>query len=199
MSDKVKVFGAGLSKTGTTSLQAAFSLLGYRTLGYHTDRLTDAVVKGLTDDFRVYDDYDAVFDMPVAHFYRELMLAYPTAKFILTLRDEDDWWRSIKNHFETRPARAPRLLEWPRRRAYKIFRRAMRQRIFGAVEPIETLYRQKYREHNARVLELVPADRLLVMNLADGDGWKKLCEFIGVPEPAAPFPYENKAQYPDNG
>ncbi len=190
---RTKIFGAGLSKTGTTSLQAACTLLGYRSLGFHVDRLGAAVVKGEDCDFRAYDDYDAVFDLPVAHYYQPLMQAYPRAKFILSLRDEDDWWASIKQHFEARPARPPKYLEWPRRRAYKIFRRALRQRVYGAIEPVEGLYRRRYREHNDLVQSLIPADRLLVINLMQGDGWPELCGFLGLPEPAQPFPYENRA------
>jgi hypothetical protein len=191
----VKVFGAGLSKTGTTSLQKAFDILGYKTLGFHTDRLQDAVVEGRADaNFRVYDDLDAVFDLPVAHFYAELAEAYPDAKFILTLRDEDDWWPSIKNHFAHRPVKYPRLFDLPKRRKYKIFRKALRERVYGDASPRETLYRQRYREHNARVQTLLPPERLLVMNIMQGDGWDKLCGFLDVPKPEQPFPFENKAR-----
>lgn len=191
----MKVFGAGLSKTGTTSLQEAFTLLGYKTLGFHADRLHDAVVHGRDDaNFRVYDDKDAVFDLPVAHYYEQLAAAYPEAKFILTLRDEDEWWPSIENHFFLRPVKYPRLFDLPRRRAYKVFRRALRERVYGSASPVEDLYRQHYREHNARVQSVIPADRLLVMNIMAGDGWDKVCEFIGVDKPNTPFPYKNRAR-----
>jgi hypothetical protein len=27
------------------------------------------------------------------------------------------------------------------------------------------------------------------MNLVEGDGWEKLCPFLGVPVPSVPFPH----------
>ncbi len=71
------MFGIGLSKTGTTSLGAALVQLGYRNL--HNDR---SLVAFLYPDRAVnmsgrYDDLDAVEDLPVALYYKELLVAYP--------------------------------------------------------------------------------------------------------------------------
>jgi hypothetical protein len=35
--------------------------------------------------------------------------------------------------------------------------------------------------------------RLLEFDLWAGDGWPKLCAFLGLPVPATPFPRENAA------
>ena len=43
--------------------------------------------------------------------------------------------------------------------------------------------------HEADVLASVPAAELLVYTV--GDGWEPLCEFLGVPVPAEPFPHSN--------
>ena len=43
-----------------------------------------------------------------------------------------------------------------------------------------------YRANNAAVSATVPADRLLVFHVADG--WKPLCDFLGVPVPDTPVP-----------
>ena len=32
--------------------------------------------------------------------YKELSQEYPNAKIILTVRDEDSWWESMKRHIE---------------------------------------------------------------------------------------------------
>ena len=37
-----------------------------------------------------------------------------------------------------------------------------------------------------------PGD-LLVMNICEGEGWEKLCPFLGVPIPNEPFPNVNKS------
>ena len=46
-----------------------------------------------------------------------------------------------------------------------------------------------YRANNARVREVLPRDRVLVFNPADG--WEPLCRFLGVSVPATPFPRSN--------
>ena len=47
-----------------------------------------------------------------------------------------------------------------------------------------------HRRHIAQVRETVPADRLLVFDVADG--WEPLCAFLGCPVPESrPFPRLN--------
>ena len=48
------------------------------------------------------ESYDSVTDVPVPVLYRELYHRYPTAKFILLLRDPFDWVRSVRRHIGTR-------------------------------------------------------------------------------------------------
>jgi hypothetical protein len=43
--------------------------------------------------------------------------------------------------------------------------------------------------HVTAVRRDMPADRLLVFNIAEG--WEPLCRFLGVPVPDAPFPRAN--------
>ena len=49
---------------------------------------------------------------------------------------------------------------------------------------------ETFEKHNQRVRDLVPADRLLEMEVKDG--WEPLCEFLGVPVPDEPFPRLNE-------
>ncbi len=77
----MEILGAGLSRTGTKSLTRALDILGFTTI--HNDRKRlNPVIFGIdnTPNFRVYDDVDAVTDLPSAYFFRELLHAYPTAK-----------------------------------------------------------------------------------------------------------------------
>lgn len=48
------------------------------------------------------ESYDAVTDVPIPVLYRQLFLRYPTAKFILLLRDPFDWLRSVRRHIGKR-------------------------------------------------------------------------------------------------
>lgn len=183
----MQIVGAGLSKTGTRSLHKALRALGYTSLHYDTMRLNDLLMGAKPDtNFRRYDDVDAVSDLPAAWFFEELLAAYPRAKCILTLRDEDSWWRSIEEHFNRAiPMTSPRQ---------DPFRWGVRMLAYGSARAEEAPYRKAYREHNARVQASVPAMRLLVMDVVGGQGWETLCPFLGLREPDIPFPHANKKE-----
>jgi hypothetical protein len=124
---------------------------------------------------------DAVQDMPFPLMFRELDQAFPGAKFILTVRDADSWFRSISSHFNDTPS-------------------GLQQLTYGEDAPApvghEARYKQVYEAHNAAVLDYFkdrPED-LLVMDLQRGDGWAQLCPFIGAKIPDAPFAHANSAK-----
>lgn len=181
----MKIIGAGLSKTGTKSLARALTALGFQTLHNDMQRLND-VIAGTTPrpDFRRYDDVDAAVDLPSAWFFEELLQAYPDSKCILTVRDEDSWWKSVRAHMGE--------IFWMVSREQDPDRWDLRCHVYGSADPREFTYRKRYREHNARVQAIAPADRLLVMNVTAGDGWEPLCGFLGLPVPQQPFPHGNE-------
>ena len=178
--EKPKIICVGFQKTGTTSMNAAFSQLGLRVCsvyGRHMKlpRLRANYVRRGLDLLR---SYDAVEDMPWPLIFREIDAAYPGARFILTWRETDRWLKSICTHFGDNPD-------------------PIQQLTYGEDHPApvghEAHYCEVYEAHNAAVREWFrdrPGD-LLEMNLAHGDGWEKLCPFIGMPIPEEPFPRAN--------
>lgn len=198
----MKILGVGLSKTGTVSLHAALRILGFSSLHYDEVRLT-RVLDGSdsSPSFRVYDDVDAVVDLPAAYFYDELREAYPDCRCILTVRNVDDWWRSVARHFNERhPITTsgangePALNEaMPAEEAR--FRTLVRNYVYGSTTAHEFLYKKKFREHNERVVRTIPPDRLLVMDITAGDGWSQLCPFLGVRAPFRRFPHKNRSKW----
>ena len=48
---------------------------------------------------------------------------------------------------------------------------------------------QVFNSHNEDVRRSVPREKLLVYE--SGEGWEPLCDFLGVPVPAAPYPKVN--------
>ena len=46
-----------------------------------------------------------------------------------------------------------------------------------------------FNAHNEEVRRSVPNERLLVYE--PGEGWEPLCDFLGLPVPAAPYPKVN--------
>ena len=204
----LKILGVGLGRTGTMSLTAALRQLGLKALHYDRVRLND-ILDGTNPkpDFRRYDDYDAVTDIPSAHFYRELLAAYPSCKAILTVRDVESWWKSISRHVNVHfPYRPPQMFGYDNRGralgatpltdpgADNHFKMLLLNCVYGSTVALEYPYKKKYLEHNERVQREVPADRLLVMDVTAGDGWDKLCAFLGLPVPDAPFPHRHDGE-----
>jgi hypothetical protein len=79
----------------------------------------------------------------------------------------------------------------------------MRNGIYGVgcPEGNEKLYVRRFEAHNEDALEYFrhrPGD-LLVINLAAGDGWQKLCPFLGKEVPRIPFPHANSAEEKEKG
>ncbi|HEX7247454.1 MAG TPA: sulfotransferase [Actinomycetota bacterium] len=176
-----KVFGIGFHKTGTTSLRLALEELGYRVTGpngVHRKGMNTAMALAIAHD--LLPRFDAFQDNPWANLFREMDGEAPGSRFVLTVRPEEAWLRSVVGHFGPRST-------------------PMREWIYGAGfgSPIgnEELYAERYRRHNREVLEHFAErpDDLLVMDITEGDGWAELCPFLGRPVPDAPFPHSNSA------
>lgn len=100
---KPKVFVVGLSKTGTTSLGDALSRLGYRRSGWEDVRsrwLYHAWSRGYLRPLQSHAGrFDAFEDIPWAQAYRRFADIYPSAKFVLSRRhDEQTWLNSVDAH-----------------------------------------------------------------------------------------------------
>lgn len=177
-----KVFVVGLSKTGTTSLHAALEQLGFRAI-HNPESMLRAEVDELHFSLALAASYDALSDLPIAAFYRELDLAYPGSRFILTTRDADAWLASCANHFDPSAfhpiAGMKKLVE----------------RVYGTPSFQPALFRAALERHNAEVKEYFaarPRD-LLTIDIAQAEKWEPLCEFLQLPIPMAAYPHENRA------
>lgn len=174
------VFGIGLAKTGTSSLNKCLDLLGLPSIHYPDPAL---MLAGRFEE--AFRGHAAATDITVSVFFEELDMAYPGSKFILTLRDMDDWMASIGSHIN-RIAREEWTPAHPKGR--------IRELMFGTVGWDAELFRSSYDTHRTRVERYFagrPGD-LLTVDLCAGCGWEPLCAFLGSPVPAAPFPHENK-------
>ncbi|MFO7936466.1 MAG: sulfotransferase [Kiritimatiellia bacterium] len=174
---KEKVFCLGFHKTGTSSLALALKKLGYRVTGAHGIHDPDIAENVLPMVRSLVSKYDAFQDNPWPIIYKELDHEYPGSKFILLLRDPESWIKSQVKYFGSRTT-------------------AMREWIYGVgcPEGNEDVYLKRFMEHNEEVTRYFKdrPDDLLVMNLAEGDGWEKLCPFLGVDVPDIAFPHANK-------
>ncbi|XP_076815487.1 uncharacterized protein LOC143461604 isoform X1 [Clavelina lepadiformis] len=196
----MKVIYAGFSKTGTKSMQAALTELGYNVYDFmeqykYQGKEWMKIFKygGTTEDFRkMFENVDAVTDMPACYFWDEIHKAFPDAKIVFSIRDEESWMKSLNKQMleNTKPIfRLLRLLS-PTMWQMTSYGDLMSLVIFGFSNWMnETAARMTYRRHNAHVLQNAPKDKLLVYNVKEG--WEPLCKFLGVDVPSKPFPHRN--------
>jgi len=179
---KTKVFGIGLSKTGTTSLARALDTMGYRTRDYLG--VTRYIAGNLSSvNLEEIDANDAFTDTPIPSFYKQLDQQYPDSKFILTTRDIDGWLKSCKKQFTERiVARQNEATSQLHTDLYGCF----------AFDPEK--YASGYTRYVNGVLDYFkdrPED-LLVVDICGGEqNWEKLSTFLGHPVPEIPFPVTN--------
>ena len=96
---KRKIFGIGLSRTGTKSLTLALNMLGFKVAHYPDDEITLKELMAEKYNFSILNDFDGITDITVAPFYAQLDNLFPDSKFILTIRDKESWLRSVETHF----------------------------------------------------------------------------------------------------
>jgi hypothetical protein len=180
----LKVIGIGLNKTGTKSLAACLKTLGYKkNVSIRRDLLVQYKNGYLEDIFKVVDENETFEDWPFPLIYKELFFRYgDNARYILTKRkDALSWLDSLKRHsLTTPPDEHCRLLS------------------FGYNYPhgLETYHLDFYCRHNSDVAAFF-ADQnathlLLEASWDTGDGWEKICSFLGQPVPVSGFPHENR-------
>lgn len=183
----MKVFGIGMFKTGTTSLEKALGILGIRhipganygelfssyTNGVHPeydpDRFTPEEIEAIKDLTSLFDGFS---DHPWMWSYKVCHQLYPDAKFILTLRENSDkiadsdinFWKMHGVSEEDIPDREDFIL--------------------------------RYENHNDMVRDYFKdSDNYIELCWENGDGWEELCQFLDLPVPNVKFPHKNRGVY----
>lgn len=193
----LKIIGASHGRTGTTSLSTALGILGFGpfyNMGQviqhpeHVPFWLKAVNGEPVDWDAFFRDYAATVAYPAAYFWRELTALYPEAKVILTVRDPERWYQSVYNtSYLVMMSPAPSAMpdpEWVTMAKKMIFEKTFDGRFEDKAYAIGV-----YERHNEEVQRTIPADRLLVYDVAEG--WEPLCQFFARPIPSEPFPNVN--------
>jgi len=95
-----KIFCIGANKTGTTTIEAVFKGLNFRVPNQQDQELSivDPLREGNFLLLKNYcDHYDAFQDAPFSHEHNYIIfdVLFPNSKFILTIRDEQEWFESV--------------------------------------------------------------------------------------------------------
>lgn len=164
-----KIFGVGLSRTGTVTLHNVVQSCGYKSVHYPMP-------------WTNIDEYDAAFDTPVVSKMEELDKKYPNSKFIYSIRpDREDWLRSCAEHLAMRP-----ILPNEHQKAVRIS-------VYGDWEFDEKKWSDSYdrHEHYIRTYFEGRDQDLITVNLFDGDLIDDLYDFLQIDESK-----RNHTEYP---
>lgn len=148
--------------------------------------------------------YKATVDFPSALYYEQLNELYPNAKFILTTRENSEVWFESFEAMATSVAQVTNVGRGFLRPVHQLatYLRWLSAQVNRDKELLS--YRMKvpnlnkeramntYSQHNQRVKDIIPAERLLEYRIEQG--WKPLCEFLNIQETSCPtdaFPKTN--------
>jgi hypothetical protein len=208
-----KVFCIGQNKTGTTSLEKLLSLFGFTignqpvaevlSLDWLIERNVDRIIRYCctADAFQ-----DAPFSFP--GLYKELDMAFPNSKFILTVRNSpEEWFKSLVRfhtiQFSSDPTRPPNEDD---------LKNATYRYKGYALEIFTSLYKYPqtplYDEHAYKSYYVRDNDEkrtyfkdrpnnFVEINLAVIDDFQRLCEFLCVETNINSFPWLNRSVYSD--
>jgi hypothetical protein len=132
----------------------------------------------------IVDRSYALSDLPIPLLYRQLDQAYSGSKFILTIRNEGAWLKSVENHWDRNCN--PFRHQWDT----DPFSHRIHRAIYGRKSFDALVFLERYRRHNAEVLEYFRyrPDDLLQMDMSNGAGWSGLCHFLDRPVPSEAYP-----------
>jgi hypothetical protein len=195
----LKVIGAGLGRTGTLSLMTALEQLGFGPCHHMRKVFADMpvqvplwadAVRGSPDWAAIFEGCGSAVDWPAASFYRELHAAYPRAKFILTVRSTESWFKSYSQTIRILVADKQRLPatmhDW------HAMASAVKEKVGIYDATGDAALMRAFDAHNAAVKAAIPANQLLTFQVKDG--WAPLCKFLDVPVPDGDFPRTNDSQ-----
>lgn len=212
--DGYLVIGAGLPRTGTASTRSALSVLMNGPI-YHMGQVMESGFKHVSfwneacqgskspEEWQEFlHGFRGGVDYPISLFYEELMEIFPNAKVVLTVREPESWYKSVKETIYQGnvdstffPMNVLNYLTGMNRffeMAWNLGSKSgnrFNEGMFEAVGQGEAQAIAYFNNWNEKVKQKVAKDRLLIFNVKEG--WAPLCDFLGVAVPQEPFPRTN--------
>src|SRR5258708_5628238 len=209
----LKIIGAGFGRTGALSLKAALEELGFAPCYHmvevfnhpeHVALWADAAKGKPIDWSQLFGGYQSAVDWPTCAFYEQLMAAYPDAQVLLSVRDPESWYASVRSTIY-RTGERPKGLPGIVKAAMFFVIGILRPQIRHFAEMVRAVvwkgtFDEKFEDKDyaikvfkqniEHVKKRVPPEKLLVYDVKEG--WEPLCAFLGVEVPKdKPFPHLN--------
>jgi hypothetical protein len=192
----MRLIGAGLPRTGTTSLREALRQLLDAPIYHMSEALahpehTPTWVAAIKGDPPVWDDflagYAAGVDTPFSTCWRALAAAYPDAPVLLSHRGSAEVWHRSMEVTVLARTRDMLAMDDNDNPVVPLFRSIFADVISDLDDPTEVV--AGYERRLAQVRAEIAPERLVEWQPADG--WDPICRALGVPVPDLPFPHEN--------
>jgi len=104
-----KVIVLSLFRSGTQSTQHFLEELGYKTAHWAGENIDQDSIQNFPEKeileklYSIENQFDAFCDTPYSVMYEHFDKTYPGSKFILIMRDTQDWIKSVRRIFNTFP------------------------------------------------------------------------------------------------
>jgi len=200
----MEVIGAGYGRTGTFSLKIALEELGYPC--YHGREMiknvyTDPqkwvqlyrgnITSAEMNKYLISSGFKATADFPASIFWEGFFKANPNAKVILTIRDPNKWYESLRQTIYkfTKESSIIFMFHPMARFVWPADNEILWDGYFENRFQDKEFAINKFNQHINEVKRKVPANQLLVYDVKEG--WEPLCKFLNKPVPKKPFPKVN--------
>jgi len=198
----IKIIGAGFPRTGTMSLKRAIEELGFGPCYHMIDFVRDnstidfwqAKFRNENKDWKpLLSQHQSIVDFPGSLFYKELMAYYPDAKVVLSVRNSESWYESVKSTVISTGKKSGTAeiseAEVQRNKNFMRMRQLIWEEVFEGRQDDKAYMIDCYEQHNAEVRASVPSERLLEYSVREG--WEPLASFLEVETPTRSFPHAN--------
>jgi hypothetical protein len=177
----MKVIGVGLNKTGTKTLRAYLTKMGYKHHTYDLPLFKEYRKGNLEAIFKVMEEYDSFEDWPWPLMYKEIDERYPDAKFILTFRKSPEVWYKSLCKMAVRMGPLSNFEKY----------------IYGYSMPQgrKKEHIDFYNKYNQEVEEYFKdrPEKLIKICFGTGDSGKEIAHFLNRPEVEISNPHRNKS------
>ncbi len=209
----LRIIGVGWGRTGTLSLKTALEILRFGPCYHMTELLKNPehvsqwqrALNGDSVDWdSIFKGYESAVDYPTCQYWDLLGRHFKDAKYILTIRDADTWYESVKSTiYSTKPNLLSRLimmtmLPFSRHKrllldVFKYIEKSIWEIDFEGRFEDKKYAIQKFNDHINEILSTIKSEKLLVYDIKSG--WNPLCKFLSVDVPTdVPFPNLNKRE-----
>jgi len=201
-----KIFCIGYNKTGTTTLELVLKLYGFN-LPNQQDQEARLTERCLATDYTELESfvrgYDAFQDLPFAQgqTYVAADALFPNSRFILSVRDPDDWFRSLTSFhkkmfgLDDPSAMTEQDVLEKLTYLYEGYSHVLKTRhltTFSSGEAVvdwSKLYDKDYyvelyeaRNRQIRTYFASAPEKLLVIDVTQERTTEKICRFLNIPE-----------------